>query len=206
MAKTDNTNTKENNVAKNESQKTAPIRVIEEWYNIHTMQYHPATNTFFQREAMILKEWSLKDDSLRISDFYDSRGYDTPTFYRWCAQYPEMQAALEFAKRRIGSRRELGAMQRKFDPHIVQKTLGHYDYVFKQEQEREHQARLKYAQNSESKVVVIERFPSSSGLQDLEVISTSQFTPEQIAANIHRNTATDRQIHVNTDIGGYEGE
>lgn len=206
MGKTVNPNRKEKNDAKNESGSKVPVKVIEEWYNIHTMQYHPATNTFFPREAMMLKEWSMKEDSLRISDFYDTRGYDTQTFYRWCSQYPEMQTALEFAKRRIGSRRELGALQRKFDATIIQKTLGHYDYVFRQEQERAQQEKLAYAQNAESKIVVIERFPSSTGSQDIEVVTTSKLTPEQVAANIYRNTATDRQIHVNTDIGGYEEE
>lgn len=195
--------TKDINEDKNVSNAVS-VHVLEEYFNIHTMQNHPATNTFMQRQALMLKEWSLKEDSLRISDFYDERGYNSQTFYRWCNKYPEMQQSLEFAKRRIGARREQGALTRKFDSSLVQRTLGYYDYVFAQEQEKAVQTKLAYAQAAESKVVVIERFPSSSGTQDIEVISTSQISPEKLAANIHRNTGTDRQVRVNTDVGGYE--
>jgi hypothetical protein len=182
---------------------SAPVQVIDQWFNVHTMQYHPATTKFIQREAVLLKEWAEKDDSLRLCDFYDFRGYNTETFYRWCNIFAEMKAAHEFAKRRIGARRENGALHRKMDSQIVQRTLGYYDYVFDQEQQKAQAAKLAYAQNSEVKVL-IETFPSVNEQRDIHVQSTSKLTPEKVAANIHRNTGTDRQIKVNSNIGGYE--
>ncbi len=175
--------------------------VIEEYFSIHTMKYHPATRRFVEQEAINLKEWAEKDDSLRLSDFYDSRGYNTETFYSWCHKFPEMKASHDYAKRRIASRRENGALFRKFDANTVHKTLGFYDYVFQQEIDKANAARLAVAEKSESKLVVIERFPSLSGNQDIEVISTSKLTPEEVASNIRRNTATDRQVRVNSEVG-----
>lgn len=199
-----NHSTNKTNDAKKGNPEADQVRVIDQWFNIHTMQYHPATIKFIEREAVLLKKWAENEESLRLCDFYDDRGYDTRTFYKWVAKFPEMEAAHEFAKRRIGSRRENGALSKKFDSNTVHRSLGYYDYVFAQEQEKAVAARLAVAEKSESKIVVIERFPSSFGNQDVEVISTSKLDPEKVAANIYRNTATDRQVRVNSNVGGYE--
>lgn len=176
--------------------------VIEEYFNVHTMKYHPATKNFVLQEAMRLKEFADLDTSLRLSDFYDFRGYNTDTFYDWCHKFPEMKTAHDYAKRRIGARRENGALFKKFDSGIVQRTLGYYDYVFQREVDKANAAKLAVAEKSESKVVVIERFPSPSGeYHDVEVVSTSKLSPQEVASNIRRNTATDRQVKVNANVG-----
>lgn len=176
--------------------------VIEEYFNVHTMKYHPATRNFVLQEAMKLKEFADLDTSLRLSDFYDFRGYNTDTFYDWCHKFPEMKTAHDYAKRRIGARRENGALFKKFDAGTVQRTLGYYDYVFQKEVDKANAARLAVAERQESKVVVIERFPSPSNqYQDVEVISTSQLSPEEVASSVRRATATDRQVKVNVNVG-----
>jgi hypothetical protein len=200
MKKTKDHNIDEKNDTKNpnaENEHPQPI-VIEEWFNIHTMKYHPATKRFIEQEAQKLKDWAILDDSLRLSDFYDGRGYNPETFYAWSHRFPEMKAAHDFALRRIGSRRENGALNRSFDSSTVHKTLGHYDYVFQQQMDRVHEIKARItAQESESKVVIIERFPSQS--EDTMTVPESHYlrTPEQIAGNIHRNTATQREVKVN---------
>jgi len=176
--------------------------VIEEYFSIHTMKYHPATRKFVEQEAVNLKQWAEKEDSLRLSDFYDFRGYNTETFYSWCHKFPEMKASHDYAKRRIAARRENGALFRKFDAGTVHKTLGFYDYVFQQEIDKANAARLAVAEKSEAKLVIMERFQLGGGeYRDVEVISTSKQTPEEVAANIRRNTATDRQVKVNANVG-----
>jgi|HubBroStandDraft_5_1064220.scaffolds.fasta_scaffold00573_8 hypothetical protein len=179
--------------------------VIEEYFSVHTMKFHPATKKFVEQEAMRLKEFADVETSLRLSDFYDFRGYNTETFYSWCHKFPEMKAAHDYAKRRIGARRENGALFKKFDAGTVQRTLGFYDYVFQQEVEKANAARLAVAEKSESRVVVIERFPSPSGeYQDVEVVSSSKLTPEEVASNIRRNIATEREVKVNVKGKSYD--
>ncbi len=176
--------------------------VLGDYFNIHTFQKHPITSNFMIQEALRLKQWAEEDDSLRISDFFDSRGYSRKMFYEWVHKHHEFEIAHEYAMRRIGARRENGALTRKFAETTVHKTLGHYDYVWREEIDRANAARLAVADKAESKLVIMERYQLPDGdYRDVEVISVSKFTPEEVAANIRRNTATDRQVKVNAKVG-----
>lgn len=202
-AKTSNhiTVTENSGINVSEKNSTKPL-FIGEYFNIHTFQKHPITSKFILQEAMRLKEWSELDTSLKIADFYDMRGYDPKQFYRWVAEYDEMSLANEYALRRLGSRREIGAMTRKFAETTIHRVHGHYDQIWREEMDKANQARLAVAEKSESKLVIMERYQLPGGeYRDVEVISTSQFTPEEVAANVRRNTATDRQVKVNANVG-----
>ena len=194
----DSTVTENNTTNVSEQNLVKPI-FLGEYFNIHTFQKYPITFNFIIQEAIRLKEWSDLDTSLKIQDFYDMRGYDPKQFYRWVNEYPEMELANQYALRRLGSRREIGAMVRKYAEATIHKVHGHYDNIWREEMRLANEARLAIADKTESRIVIIEKFPSSS--QDIEVISTSRVTPEELAANIHRNTATDRQVKVNGNVG-----
>jgi hypothetical protein len=171
--------------------------VVGEYYNIYTMEYHPITNNFFKNEAILLREWAQKEDSLRFTDFYDIRGYDRPTFYYWTQVNDEMKLAFEFARRRIASRREHGAITRKFSETAIFKTLGYYDHVYREEDDRVQAQKAKFAEQSESKVVVIERFPSQAYVEEHV---PSDKTPEQVAAKVRKQTGDNRTVYVSSDI------
>lgn len=198
--KNNNPNTVTENNAKNQSEeKTIKQIFLGEYFNIHTFQKHPITSNFILQEARKLKDWADQDDSLRISDFYDLQGYGPDMFYLWVDKYPEMRLSNDYALRRIGSRREGGALTRRFAETTIHKTLGHYDNIWRQEVRLANEARLAIAEKSESKVVVIERFPSLSA--DVDVIPSLKLTPEEVAAHIHKSTANDRQVKVNSNVG-----
>ncbi len=170
---------------------------LGEYFNIHTFQMHPLTHNFFIREARYLKEWAELEDSLRIIDFIDKQGYEPRVFYRWLKEHIELEVAHEYAMRRIGSRREQGAILRKFSESTIHRTLGRYDEVWREETRLINESKVSLAQAVESKVIVIENLPYKTSSQDIEVVSTSSLTPEQVAANIHRNTGTQREVRVN---------
>lgn len=190
----------ENNDTNLNNENSVKQLFIGEYFNIHTFKKHPITNNFILQEAKALKTWADQEDSLRISDFYDRQGYSPEMYHYWIDKFPEMSHANQYALRRIGSRRENGAMQRKFAESTIHKVQGYYDQIWRNEVRLANEARLAIADKVESRVVVIERFPSSSQ-NEIEVISTSKITPEELAANIHRNTATDRQVKVNANVG-----
>jgi hypothetical protein len=197
--KSNNPITKTNDSTTNSSgQNSVKQLFMGDYFNIHTFQRHPITPSFFGYQAKLLKEWADQDDSLRISDFYDKQGYGPEFFYYWVDKDHDLKAANSYALRRIGSRREGGAMTRKFSENTVHKTLGHYDPIWREEMRLINEARLAIAEKSESKIVVIERFPSASNeYQDVEVVSTSKLSPQEVASNIRRNIATDREVKVN---------
>lgn len=201
--KTIKSNTQSENSDKNLSDKNIVKQIfLGEYFNIHTFQKHPITETFFIREAKALKEWSELETSLRIADFYDWRGYSPEMYYEWVSKHHEMCSSHAYAMRRIGSRREVGAMSRKFAENTVHKTLGHYDPIWREEMRLMNEARLAIAEKQEARIVVMERYQlPDGGYQDVEVISTSKLTPQEVASNIRRNTATDRQVKVNANVG-----
>lgn len=165
-----------------------PVQLIflGEYFNVHTMQKHPITKKFLEREAMRLKEWADLDSSLNIYDFTDAQGYNPKTFYEMCSKSVELEAANEYAVRRIGSRREFGAMTRRFAESTIHRTLGHYHDIWKKE--TVHLAKLKEevsAQN-ETKVVVIERFPELPPNQ-------YKLSPQEVAGAIHKATGDARE-------------
>ncbi len=187
-----------NNTKKLSEEIEVKLIFLGEYFNIHTMAKHPITRQFIQKEAIKLKQWAELDDSLLIQDFYDMQGYDPRTYYDFVHQFEEFAAANEYAKRRLGSRREIGAATRKYNENTIQKTLGHYQNIWREEIRIANEARQAIAEKSESKVVVIERFPSMLGRQDVEVVSSSSLTPEEVAGQIHRQTGDQRMVKVNT--------
>lgn len=192
VVKTSNPSGKRNkrpNKVNNDTVTTVEEKKIEliflgEYFNIYTMQYHPVTKKFIERESQRLREWALLDTSLRLVDFIDGAGYPPETFYGWCAQYQEMEMAHLFALRRIGSRREDGAITRKFEASTIHRTLGYYDNVWAQETVKIAQMKEKLAQ-AENKIIVIEKF----ALTDAD-----SPTPEEVGALAHKKTRDDRVI------------
>jgi len=191
---TDNTKEEKNTGVSENAQ--LPL-VIDEYYSVKSQQYHPVTVKFVEREALRLYEWADVDSSLRISQFYNNSGYGSDTFERWCKRFDFMHKAYLYAMSKIAERREIGALTRKFDSNAVFRTLGFYDPIYRSELDRANEMRAKYDEKKDI-VVRIESFPSQSGRVEPE-ISVSGKTPEQLAANIKRNTATQREVRVKSD-------
>lgn len=172
---------KKNPIRKDEQIIDAQPVFIGEYYNVHTRQYHPATVRFIESECVKLKQWADQEDSINLYDYTDHQGYNPETFYDWCKKFPQLREAHQYALRRIGSRREYGAMTRKFTEGTIHRTLGYYNDIWRQE--TVHLAKLKEdAAQNETKVVVIERFPE---------LPTK--TPEEVAAAVRKATADCRE-------------
>lgn len=165
-----------------------PVRVLFEIFNFDENLNYPVTMTFMKREAYELRQWAKTEDALRLEDFYDFRGYSKRAFYNMLEACPQMQEAHEFAKRRIGARREEGALTRRFEAATVHKTLGHYWNVWKEEEEYRAKIRadIQNAQENQQTVVIIDKLRP-----DGEVIDTTlkeKATPEEVATKIRRKT------------------
>lgn len=165
--------------------KTVELLVLGEWFNIHTMAYHPTTKKFIELEAVRLKEWAQLDTSLLLQDFYNNRGYNPKTFFEWCNKFPEMEAAHEYAMSCLGSRREIGAMTRKFAEATVHRTLGAYNPLWKSETVALSKLKEENSAQNEQKVVIIERFP---------MLSEQSRTPEEVASAIRKSTEDSRLV------------
>lgn len=154
-----------------------------EYFNLHTMQVHFETNAFIEQETQKLKKWAMLDTSLRLTDFIDEQGYAPDVFRGWCAKYPLLELARAFALRRIGARRENGAMNRKFAESTIHRTLGHYDPVWREE------TALLQAMKNEKNNEPISYTVVIPSIEDLTQSSTSNKAPEEIASKIHKSTS-----------------
>lgn len=180
----------------NLSEESKPVVQVflGQYYNLFTMQISPITQGFVERESKALMEWARLDDSLRIHDYTDMKGYPPQDYYTWVDNFPAFKLAHEYAMRRIASRRELGALTRKYSEKAISWTLGHYDKIYKDE--IQYFIKLKdELQGQQDIKVVIEQIPSLSSFvaqPEQETIIYKE-TPEQVAMKIRRSTGQVRK-------------
>ena len=213
MSKTPHPKLKEKEVNKkvsNESSSEVKQLFIGEFYNLHTRQMSPMTERFIEREAQKIMDWAMLEDSLRICDYTDSQGYAPQVYYTWIKKFPAMQLAHEFALRRIGSRREHGALTRKFSEKVVSWTLGYYDQVFKEEMMAIARMKEEFNKNPDIKVV-IEHIPSQDSVEQLYTVEPDQEdddedkpTPAEVAMKVRRGTKLSMKAGAGDHVAAYK--
>lgn len=104
---------------------------LEDYLDLHTMRIKPVSSMFIERLAIEVMSWSTNDDAIVFRDFIDNKHIPEDAYYRWVRTYPELKAAHTLAKGRIGSRREKGAITRKFDGSSVIGSMAMYDQEWK---------------------------------------------------------------------------
>lgn len=105
---------------------------LEDYLDLQSFRLKPITQASIERLSNELIQWSLKEDSLVFRDFYDDKYIPEDTWYRWLNKYPELKAAHTLAKGRIGSRREKGALMRKYDGSLIVNSMPMYDNEWKE--------------------------------------------------------------------------
>ena len=175
-------------IATLDSKTETPVKLIflGEYFNIHTFKKHIITASFIESEARKLIEWANLDDSLLMQDFASRQGYRCNLYYEWVEKYEVFREAHAYALSRVGSRREIGAMTRKYAESTVQRTLGAYNAIWAAETYKLSKMKEEIAQAAEQKVVIIERYP---------VIENK--TPEEIANAIRKTTEDNRLVGSN---------
>jgi hypothetical protein len=158
---------------------------LGEYLNIHTFQKHIITQSFIESEAKKLRDWANLEDSLLIQDFADKQGYRRTLFYEWVEKYPTFAIAHEYALSRLGSRREIGAMTRRFAEATTHRTLSHYQDIWKNETIALSKLKEDNSVQNEQRVVIIERFPA---------IEERKKTPEEVASAIKKSTEDSRLV------------
>lgn len=107
----------------------------------------PVSDTFLNALASRLMDWADRNDhendkeSLHLADFYSEVKVFPGTFHLWLKRHEPLQEAFEYAKTKIGVRRERGAMKRRYDGAFVKGSLPYYLPEYKEM--LEWQAKLK---------------------------------------------------------------
>lgn len=132
-AKTSKPSTKKTlNTTKDRDRDTKISPWLEDYLDLQSFRLKPITQASIERIANELIEWSAKEDSIVFRDFYDDKYIPENVYYSWLKKYPELQAAHTLAKGRIGSRREKGALMRKYDGSLIVNSMPMYDNEWKE--------------------------------------------------------------------------
>jgi|ERR1041385_2839113 hypothetical protein len=139
--------------------------VFDSYYDLFIFKQKPIPYSFLERLSEDLMNWSTIDTSLRIEDFWMDRGIRQMDYYRFLERCEELKEAHDIALIRIATRRDKGALTRKFDSSWAARTQAGFDETYRRA--RKFEAELtKDIQDHGPKLVVIERMPNTIEVKD----------------------------------------
>lgn len=139
-----------------------PCVVVDEYFDAASYKRTPMTDIGLKKLGRDLTQWALHDDdALTIRQFFNERGMGDNSIEKWQKKSPEFKAACKLAMSAIGTRREIGGIKKKFDSNFVSSSMAHYLKEYKALAEWRSALRDKADAKNETKVVIIERFPST---------------------------------------------
>lgn len=154
-------------------------KYLDIYPDLWSMESRGASQEFLDRLGQDLLAWAKNSDSLLLNDFFTERWISIHTYRRWAERDKMFSDRLEMAKLMIGSRREKGALQRKFDASVMMRSAPLYDPEWKLLEEW--RAKLaKSEQEVEQLKVLIETIkPKENLLEDDIATVPSMGTPEK---------------------------
>lgn len=110
-----------------------PKFVFDEYRNLNSYRKMPINNIWLDRLAKDLCNWVKTDiTAVNFGPFLLEKGLLQNEFKRLRDKHPALQQAYEFALQIIGSRRDAGATERKYDGSYVRHTMPLFDKEHKE--------------------------------------------------------------------------
>lgn len=129
-----------------------------------SLQMFPANDEFKERLALELVTWARENkNALFLDEFYDLKGIIPETVIFWSKRSEKLKEAVRTAKRIIGRRRELGAMNNELNAATVHYTMPHYSDIWREEQRIRAELKNKDIDQQRPITVVIEDFDKEPG-------------------------------------------
>ena len=110
--------------------KDAPVRVLyEEYYDYNNRKMMPVNQTWVENLGQEQYDF-FKDhpDVLTMGEWYEHKGISPRTYEDWCTKYAVLKNFHIDSLALLGSRREKGALQRKYSEKMAMYTAHHYDH------------------------------------------------------------------------------
>jgi hypothetical protein len=109
-----------------------------------------------------LLEYAQDEDSLVLGDFFFDKGIPETSYRQWLAKNELFNLRYQAAKKKIGSRRERGALEREFAEKTALTSMAIYDSEWKEIEKWRSSLRSKeQAAGKADFQVVMEKFPST---------------------------------------------
>ena len=149
----------------------------------------PAPEAFLERVADDLIRWIHEHPkSVRLDDFFSEKGIHWERYSKWTKKNESLKDAIDIAMQIIASRRDTGAIEKRYDGNYIAKTIRMYCPVAEASSKRELKekydkekelVRLRAQLNLDEKgdkhqVVIIERFPNSDLVPEREEVTDKE--------------------------------
>ena len=120
-----------------------PTKFIGNYKDLRDFKMKPATEGFIDRLALLLMKWSEVDENdYKLNQFFRMQGLAPEQFYDWVLKYPNLKDAHQYAKRCIGDRREINALNRKISETVMLKRQHAYDPEWEEDRQRDKQDKI----------------------------------------------------------------
>lgn len=126
-----------------------------DYRNINSAETVIATEAFIEGVGKNLLDWANQDSSLVHSDFLTSRGIPRRTYYDWVDKFPFFKDCHDSAKSIIGSRREIGAIDRRFNENVVSRMAGFYSQDWKDMEEWRSKMKTEQAASTQPTQIIL---------------------------------------------------
>lgn len=113
--------------------KLTKVYDFDEYLDMKTCSRKITSEAWAEKMAMTLVKWvEENENALKMTEFYQHIGMYQTDFCTLANKYPLLAKAKAYARMVIGTRRELGALTRKFDAGTVNYTMPVYDPDWKE--------------------------------------------------------------------------
>ena len=120
----------------------------------------PVTEQKLDKLAEKYLHWAENDEkALKITQFVIKERISLEDFYNWMDQNPKLKQAHKWVMAIIANRREIGAIERKYDASTIHKTMSHYDPVWKEQEIFKASLAKTEDEKSRNITVIVEKFP-----------------------------------------------
>jgi hypothetical protein len=126
---------KTNPTKENTKEKTDGGFVLEEYFCLKEMQPRPVTMAYIEAVADMLVEFADLDSSLSMTGFYRVTKIPLDCMQRWKEICPRLKAAYNYAMTTFGTRREEGAITKRYDTGAVWKRQYQFGAEYKEAME-----------------------------------------------------------------------
>jgi hypothetical protein len=108
--------------------KKPKVVLFEEYQCMSSWRMKPVTETTISRLAEAGIQWAITDErAIKINQFLQMNGIHRTQWERWKDNFPLLQKASDYMVMVLGNRRELGLLERKYEPGSTTYMMPHYD-------------------------------------------------------------------------------
>lgn len=132
-----------------------------------SFRLYPGKEEWRKRLAVTMFMWAELEDSFEINQFCIKYGIPYDTLTEYVAKYPDFKQCYINVKRRLATRRRIGAITRVLDREVVFRDIHVYDPSWKSEVDDYHdQRKIDPSTTSQHTTVILERL-EDGGLKEI---------------------------------------